>query len=177
MRLESDETWRDDVVELFLLEPRHVSAAYVSWLNDPRMSRYLESRFASHDESSVREFVTACMENPSVLFLGVRIRGSGAHVGNIKLEIARAHGRAEVGILIGDPSVQGQGIGTRAIRLVSGIARDKLGLRKLTAGCYASNKGSERAFVKAGFAIEGTRPEHYRLDGQLEDLTLMGMRL
>lgn len=174
MRVESLPSWRDDVVELFLLEPGHVGAHYVAWLNDATISRYLESRFVVHDESSVRAFVKSCLDNPDVLFLGVRHLPTGRHVGNIKLEINRIHGRAEVGVLIGDREIQGQGVATRAITLLCRLARDQLGLRKLTAGCYGSNVGSARAFTKAGFSLEGRRPEHFLLDGKPEDLVLMG---
>jgi [ribosomal protein S5]-alanine N-acetyltransferase len=177
MRIGATKRWSDEVVELFLLEPEHVSPAYVSWLNDPQMNRYLESRFSRHDEQSTRAFVKSCLENPETLFLGVRQLETGRHVGNIKLEINRSHRRAEVGILIGDPAVQGRGIGTRAIKRVADIARSELSLRRLTAGCYASNMGSERAFLKAGFAIEGTRPEFFLVSGRPESMTLMGCAL
>ena len=149
----------------------------LGWLNDSSMNRFLESRFVVHDETSVRAFVDDCLANPDVLFMGVRHLSSGRHVGNVKLEINRAHGRAEVGILIGDRAVQGQGLATRAITLLCRVAREQLGLRKLTAGCYANNKGSERAFIKAGFSVEGTRPDHFLLDGNPEALILMGRLL
>lgn len=174
MRQESAPYWRDDTVELFLLEPRHVGAHYVGWLNDSSMNRFLESRFVVHDEASVRAYVESCLVNPDVLFLGVRHLATGRHVGNVKLEINRVHGRAEVGILIGDREVQGQGIATCAITLLCRVASEQLGLRMLTAGCYASNKGSERAFTKAGFSVEGTRPGYFLLDGNPEALMLMG---
>ena len=174
MRLESAPYWRDETVELFLLEPEHVGPHYVGWLNDSSINRFLESRFVVHDEASVRAFVDACLINPDVLFLGVRHLDTGRHVGNVKLEIDRVHGRGEVGILIGDREVQGQGVATRAITLLCRVASEQLGLRKLTAGCYANNKGSERAFTKAGFSVEGTRPDHFLLDGNPEALILMG---
>lgn len=177
MRLEPSSAWYDEVIDLFVLEPVHASAAYVAWLNDPRMNRYLESRYATHDEASVRGFIAACLANPDVLFLGVRQCELGRHVGNIKLEINRPHNRAEVGILIGDPEVQGRGVGTRAIQRVVEIARTQLGLRRLTAGCYASNKGSERAFLKAGFLLEGSRPDFFMSEGRPEAMTLMGRAL
>jgi RimJ/RimL family protein N-acetyltransferase len=56
---------------------------------------------------------------------------------------------------------------------MANIACEELGLRKLTAGCYASNVGSVRAFCKAGFAVEGCRKAHFMLDGRTEDLLLL----
>jgi [ribosomal protein S5]-alanine N-acetyltransferase len=177
VRLCATDAWRDDVIELFQLLPEHASASYVGWLNDPAMNRHLESRFLTHDVRSVAEFIESCLHKPDVVFFGVRLRGDSRHVGNIKLEINRPHRRAEVGILIGDPGIQGRGVGTRAIRRVIEIARHELKLRRLTAGCYASNKGSERAFVKAGFQIEASRPGYFLSEGREEALTLMGYSL
>jgi RimJ/RimL family protein N-acetyltransferase len=98
-------------------------------------------------------------------------------VGNIKIELNRRHGLGEIGILIGERVVHGRGIATAAISLIANIAREQLQVRKLTAGCYASNKGSERAFVKAGFTVEGTREAHFLLDGKPESLVLLGRQL
>jgi ribosomal-protein-alanine N-acetyltransferase len=167
--------WKDGLVELFLLEEVHVGPAYVGWLNDPRVNRYLESRFETHDEVSTRAFVASCLASQTVLMLGVRCRAKGnRHVGNIKLgPIDRRHGLGEIGVLIGDREAWGVGVATSAIRLLSGIAERQLGLRKLTAGCYASNVGSERAFLKAGFHVEGRRPRHFLLEHGPEDLVLM----
>jgi RimJ/RimL family protein N-acetyltransferase len=123
---------------------------------------------------STREYVKATLMNPGVLFLGIKSKTLGRHVGNIKLgPIDLNHRVAEVGIMIGDRDSWGQGIAPESIALLARIATDELGLRKLTAGCYASNVGSARAFAKAGFVQEGRRTAHFILDDQPEDLLLM----
>lgn len=174
MFLSATERWRDDRVELFLLEPELVDDEYVAWLNDPVVNRYLESRFARHDLASTRSFVRNALEDPGVLFLGIRSRASGRHVGNIKLgPIDRRHGLGEIGIMVGARDAWGKGIASAAIECMATIAGGELGLRKLTAGCYGTNTGSARAFEKAGFAVEGRRPAHFLLDGKPEDLLLL----
>jgi [ribosomal protein S5]-alanine N-acetyltransferase len=171
--------WLGADIELFLLEESHVGMHYVAWLNDPDVNRYLESRFGTHTLESTRAFVRDCRAHEQVLMLGIRSQAlSGRHVGNIKLQpIDRRHGLGEVGILIGDRAAWGQGIATQAIAALCAIAQHELGLRKLTAGCYASNAGSERAFVRAGFEVEGRRPRHFVIDGLFEDLVLMSRHL
>ncbi len=174
MRLPATQRWIGEKAELFLLEPIHASEAYVGWLNDPLVNRFLESRFGAATLESTKEFIAQQLASPTALFLGIRSRTHGRHVGNIKLApIDRRHGVAEIGILVGDRATWGQGLATEAIALLAEIARHELGLRKLTAGCYASNVGSARAFEKAGFVIEGSRRAHFLLDGQPEDLTLL----
>ena len=175
MQLAPTSRWTTPTIEFFLLEPSDVEATYVSWLNDPLVGRYLESRFATHTLDSTRHFVQTCRQSDRALFLGIRSRLLDLrHVGNIKIEpIDRRHGLGEVGILIGDRAAWGKGLASDSIRALAMIAREELSLRKLTAGCYASNIGSQKAFLRAGFEVEGRRPGHFLLDGKPEDLVLM----
>lgn len=178
MQLESSHRWRGERIELFLLRPSDVTDAYVGWLNDPIVNRYLESRFSAHDDASTRQFVASALADARVLMLGIRSRELGKHVGNIKLgPIDLKHRTADIGIMIGDRDAWGRGIASDAIRSLVAIARDELGLRKLTAGCYESNAGSAKAFQKVGFAIEGRREAQYLLDDRAEASVLLGLVL
>jgi ribosomal-protein-alanine N-acetyltransferase len=179
MELESTPGWRSERAELFLLHPDDASDDYLRWLQNPVVNRYLESRFHAHSLSSIREFIAVNRASPSSLFLGLRAPAlAGRHVGNIKLAPIDPHHRSgEVGIVIGEPSAWGRGLATEAIRLLSGIAANQLGLRRLTAGCYESNAGSERAFLRAGFSREALRPGHFLLEGRPEGLLLLGKSL
>jgi len=58
--------------------------------------------------------------------------------------------------------------------MIVSISKYQLGLRRLTAGCYASNVGSQKAFLKAGFHVECQRKNHFLMNGKPEDLVLMG---
>ncbi len=174
MQLEAKPHWSDGHIALFLLTPDLVGSAYVDWLNDPAVNRFLESRFQHQDATTVRAFVAGMLASDRDLFLGIRDLELDRHVGNIKLgPVAPRHGLGEIGIMIGDRAAWGRGVGTRAIAILADIAGRELGLRKLTAGCYASNRSSSRAFEKAGFSIEGMRPSHFIFEGRPEDLVLM----
>src|SRR5688572_19759364 len=118
MKLAVQPAWRSGQVEFFLLEPDLVTERYVGWLNDPLINRYLESRYVTHTLESTRDFVAGALANPDALFLGIRQRSTGLHVGNIKVELNRRHGLGEIGILIGERAVHGQGIATTAISML-----------------------------------------------------------
>lgn len=175
MRVSATSTWESDSVKLFVLEPNDVTEAYVSWLNDPAVNRYLESRFSIHTIDSTRQFVETCLSSTSTILLGIKaVDLQDTHVGNIKIgPIDRHHGLGEVGIMVGDKNAWGRGIASAAIKLLINISRDELGLRKLTAGCYASNVGSQKAFLKAGFYNAGERRAHFLLDGKPEAIVLL----
>lgn len=166
----------DDVRELRPLDVVDVTQNYLSWLNDPEITRYLEVRFAAPATlESLQEFVQNTRKSPNDLMLGIFLRESGQHVGNIKLgPINSQHGTAEIGLLIGDRAEWGKGHAAAAISLISAYAFTVLGLSKLTAGCYAPNVGSTKAFLKAGFVQEGTRFSQWKTDDGRCDGVLLG---
>jgi RimJ/RimL family protein N-acetyltransferase len=133
-----------------------VSDAYVGWLNDPAINQYLETRLSPQDHASCAAFVAATAADPqSHLFKIVR-QDSKAHIGNIKIGPVNAHhGAGALSLLIGDKASHGQGYATEAIAAVTDWAFGTLGLHRVEAGCYDANLGSLRAFLKAGYVVEG----------------------
>lgn len=149
------------------LTPRHVGTTYRAWLNDPEITRYLEARFQRWSLAGLRRFVAQVRTDPRTWFFGIFLAGEGRMVGTIKLgPVERAHGTAEVGLLVGERALHGRGIGSEAIALASGFGVGALGLRKLTAGAYQPNQASVRAFEKAGWHIEAVIPRQCLLDAE-----------
>jgi len=175
MYLEKTSLWSNRSIDLFILESNDVSPEYVFWLNNSSINCYLESRFSHHTIEPTKEFVQKCLLDSKTLFMGIRyLELGGKHIGNVKLSpVDQNHRTAEVGILIGETEVWGKGIASKVISMIIDIAEMQLGLRKLTAGCYASNVGSKKAFLKAGFYIEGRRKNQVLLNGKPEDVLLM----
>jgi len=147
------------------LDPDGVDERYVRWLNDPLVNRYLEVRLAHQDMASVRAFVRAANDSESSLLLGIYLDppgGLGPHIGNIKLgPIVWPHGRGDIDLVLGEASEWGKGYATEAIGAVTAYAHEVLGLFKVTAGLYADNGGSARAFLKAGFVQEARLKSHW----------------
>ncbi len=53
-----------------------------------------------------------------------------------------------------DPAHHGRGYATEAVRAILDLAFDDLGLRRVTAGCFADNVGSWRVMEKCGMRRE-----------------------
>jgi len=161
-------------VFLRILSASDVSEAYRSWMSDDEVVRYLECRWRSYTLEDLREFVESMNRSPRDVLFGIFERGTERHVGNIKIgNIDPIHRFADVGLLIGDRPSWGKGYGSEAIRLACRYAREELNLHKLTAGIYASNEGSRRAFLKAGFREAGLLKEHRLSAGAYVDEWLM----
>ena len=148
---------------------------YLGWMRDPQVTRFLESRLVDHDLASLAAYIAECNDSAASLLLAICL-ADGTHIGNIKLgPIDRYHEHAAVGLMIGERDMWGRGYATEAIAALTAYAFGDIGLQKLYAGCYASNVGSARAFLKAGWVEEGRNRSHWRSDGGREDNIQLGI--
>ncbi|MEW5728896.1 MAG: GNAT family protein [Pseudomonadota bacterium] len=145
---------------------------YCGWMNDPEVLRGLEAPVREYRPDDLAAFIAAMAASPRDLLLGM-YTGDGSHVGNIKLTITAEHRRGSIGLIV-DPRHWGKGYATEAISLVTDHAFEVLRLIKVTAGCYGSNPGSERSFLKAGFTVEARRPMHHLDRGRWVECVLLG---
>jgi RimJ/RimL family protein N-acetyltransferase len=163
---------------IYLREVRltDVNQDYCRWMNDPEVTKYTESRFSSYEIDSLTESVRQKLADCNSVFLTIMRKDTEQHIGNIKLgHIDWPHRLADIGVMIGDKECWGNGYATEAISLVVQFAFQELNLHKLTAGFYAANKGSERAFLKNGFVVEGIRKRHRFCEGNYVDTVLLGL--
>lgn len=158
------------------VRPSDVNERYYRWMNDPEITRFLESRFAPNAIENLRDYVAGKLGDRDNIFLAIVLKEEDRHIGNIKLgPIQWIHRLADIGLLIGEKDYWGKGYATEAIQLVSDYAFNVLNLHKVAAGCYGPNEGSARAFQKAGFVVEGVRKEQFYTNGSYVDDILLGL--
>ena len=157
------------------LELADVGDTYLGWLNDPAVNAYLETRHERQTIATVEAYVRRMLDKADECLMAI-CRRDGMHIGNIKVGPIHPHHKvADVSLFIGARDCWGQGFATEAIGLASGHAFRTLGVEKLSAGMYAPNVASTKAFLRAGFKIEGTREKHYQLAGARCDILLLGL--
>jgi len=139
------------------------SARYATWLNDPLVTRHLETRFQIHSEEDVRRYIKD-FDNVSKFLFGIHAIADGEQIGTCTLnKIDHNHGTAHYGIMVGDREYWGRGVVMEAVPLLLDFAFNELELRKITAGTYANNIATVINLKKLGFTQEG------RLRAQLKD--------
>jgi RimJ/RimL family protein N-acetyltransferase len=74
------------------------------------------------------------------------------------------------------PDSRGAGIGRRLLAATIEDAR-RFGLERVELNVYATNTRAKRLYESMGFAVEGTRRRHRKLDGVYEDNILMALLL
>ena len=158
------------------LVPADLNATYLSWLNDPAVNRYLETRFLPQSQEALQAYWQDHRDDPCSPWFAICLVSDGRHIGNIKLgPIQWLHRRADISLFIGERSCWGQGYASEAIALLRDWAFRELDLQKLNAGIYAGNIGSRRAFEKCGFELEGTLREEVVSAGQRLDVWCLGL--
>ena len=158
------------------LEASDVSEAYVAWLNDLEVVRFLETRYSKQDLDTVRDYVTTMLGRANEHLYGVFLRDTQRHIGNIKVgPVSEVHRLGDMSLVLGARDCWGKGYATEAIRAMSIHAFEDLGVRKLSAGMYAPNVASMRAFERVGYKQEGIRRDHYMLEGEPCDVVQLGL--
>jgi RimJ/RimL family protein N-acetyltransferase len=102
------------------------------------------------------------------------LKPDGRWIGVIGLHEARAYRRAELGYWLGKP-YWNHGYASEAARRLVRYGFEELGLNRVHAACYASNRGSARVMEKAGMTFEGTLRQHYIRFDVIHDAHIYGI--
>jgi len=145
----------------------------VKWFSDPQIIRFL-GRDApvtlAEEERWFRDYERRTDEQ---IFA---IEVEGQHVGNLGLhKIDRVHRKAEVGIVIGEPSFWSHGYGTEAMRVVLRYGFDVLGLNKISLDVLEYNTRALRTYERLGFQREGVHREDIYKDGRFVNVMRMSI--
>lgn len=158
------------------IERSDLDGNYFQWLNDQEVTRWMQNGIFPNSVESMEEYYLATAKSRTDIVFAILLQQGNRHVGNIGLHrIHPVFRSAEIGILIGERDVWGQGLGTEAISLVAGHAFTRMNLNRLSAGAVCQNVGSIRAFEKAGFLHEGLARQAYYCNGAYVDCVQLGM--
>lgn len=165
-----------DRVFLRGIQTEDATDAYLSWLNDPEITKGLVSGTHPTTRRELHEYIDAAVRNPNTVMFAVCDREEDLHIGNIKIDSFDWSSRvAELGILIGDQRYWGKGIGSEACQLVLRYAFDTLNLRKVELCVFSNNPAAMKLYEKLGFKLEGTLRQHVFRNGSYWDKHYMGI--
>ncbi len=148
--------------------------AYLHWLNDPDVIRFLQVRFESRDYASAKKFV-ASFDHVNTFIFGIYENTSDAYIGNITLRANPHHLFANMGYLIGDRRYWRTDAALDAVRLICDFAFFERGLRKIFELTTANHIASNFNFRRLGFTYEGKIPDLYWGEGAYNAATIWTM--
>jgi ribosomal-protein-alanine N-acetyltransferase len=154
-------------LELTRFTPEDISDRYLSWLNDPEVNYYSRRRNREFTKDDAVEYLTRLTDDHIILAIKSEKEG---HVGNIGLgPVDWANRCCDVGILIGEKRVWGQGIAKEAIYLASRHLFETTGLHRIEAG--SANPAFIAAVTTLGWRVEGTQFDRVLIDGTWHNWT------
>lgn len=142
---------------------RHAAAADIDqilrWRATPEVTRWLIE--TESDPERLRRRWFEGLDDPDAHYLVAEVEGAIAGYGSMEVGdgLGQRHGElwqrtaGHLGYLI-DPQFAGNGYATAIARALLELAFTKLGVRRVTAGCFADNRASWRVMEKLGMRRE-----------------------
>lgn len=148
--------WETDAGQLAAFEPtpedvRAHAAELAAAYNEPRNAALMGHTAPFTADDVIDHYADMADEGARQFFL-VR---DGALAGDADLR-GLADGAAEFAFMIGAPSAQGKGLGTRFALMVHAFGFGELGLATIYASVAPQNVGSRRVFEKLGYQVDAS---------------------
>jgi RimJ/RimL family protein N-acetyltransferase len=165
----------DGEVSLRRFEPGD-AAAVERWFNEPEAVAGLVEQRESFTEADARRWTEAAMrEDGADRKWAVLVEGRDQPVGFTALYGVGHAAAPELGVMIGDPTAWGRGVGRRSFELTIGRGFSELGLWRIMALVPGDNERSQRLHHDLGFTHEGTMRAHIRRPGRFLDCEVFGI--
>ena len=111
-----------------------------------------------------------------VRIFAIALEGDDRTIGYCQLrKIDPISQNAELQIRIGDPTMQGRGAGTAAVRELLRHGFGTLKLHRVYLQVFRGNVRAQRAYLKCGFVVEGVQRQAVLIDNAFEDIVMMGI--
>lgn len=151
--------------EVFLkkLNVNDYSNKYLIWMNDKKVHEFTEQKYIKHSKKDIINFLKSKQNSKNEKVYGIFIKNENKkiHIGNIKLgPMEFIHKHSLISYFIGEKQFWGKNITTIAIKKILIIAKKEYKLKKIFAGFYSNNAGSEKVLKKNGFKKEAHFKNH-----------------
>lgn len=156
-------------VSLDIFTEHDINERYLSWLNDLEVVKFSNQRFVTHTfESSITYLKT--FNNSSNIFLSIRTINQNIPIGTLTIYYSPQHQTADVGILLGEKSLWGNGYGQDAWDTIIKLLSELPNVRKITAGAISTNLGMINLMIRSGMSFEAAKMEQELMNGVPVDL-------
>jgi RimJ/RimL family protein N-acetyltransferase len=177
----SAELLRGSLVRLAAPNAETDADTIAGWSRDPEYLHLLNSNVprpssARAVNADMAEMLGAEKPNEREFLFVIRKLAADQLIGFIDLEINQwAQRDAWIAIGIGPRALWGQGYGSDAMRVLMRYAFTELNLARLTLNLFAYNERAQRAYLKAGFQVEGRQRDRLRRGSRRYDMIFMGI--
>ncbi len=143
---------------------------YLKWLNNAEVTRGLASGYFPITQQELINYVNGALGDQNTIFFALCEKESNRHIGNVKVDRIDWMARnCELGLIIGEDSARGRGLGFESMNLVIQYIFEDLNLNKITLAVFENNPSALKLYEKLGFQVEGRFVNHVFKEGRLWD--------
>ena len=132
------------------LKAKDVKRDYIKSIQDYTINKFLFLKRKKISRKSIENYVLENDNSSNNILFGIFFKKR--HIGNTRLTVKK--NEAILGIAIFDRRSQGQGFGSKALKIISDFAIKKLNIRTVKGGIDTKNFASIKTFKKTGFLIK-----------------------
>ena len=156
------------------IERDDLDRGWLKWINDHRLTQFLEGSFPVNRESLERYYEAS--QPPDAFMFAICLNEDDTYIGNARLgEVSWLHRTCKYGRLIGEAKYRTRGYGSEALILLLRYGFHHLGMNRIYSAAYADNEISLASNKKVGFKREGVMREASYKDGRFHDLVMLAM--
>ena len=123
---------------------------WVSWLNDPDVTKYSVQRFKKHTINSQKRFLSKKIRDKSCYLFQIKFKNE--FIGVIEISsLQTSNSQCEISYMIGEKKMHGRGLGSKAIKDCLKFAKYELNVMTVYAGINLKNIQSEKVLRKNFF--------------------------
>lgn len=153
------------------------AAIFHRWIQDPEVVLYSLNAFQQMDSlAKVTQWLSATLADTRSLNLGVYLVETQELIGHAGISgMSTANQAGEYFILLGEKRYWGQGIATEVTRQVVARGFAELGLNRIMLTVSEPNQGGVKAYLRAGFQLEGRLRQACFRNGVFHDKLVMSV--
>lgn len=153
-------------------------AAVMKWLHDDEVTNFISAVVFPASSIEEERFIEAVAsgKDPSNKEFAIETLADRKYIGGIGLHNINWLSRnARLGIVIGDKEYWGRGFGTDAVKLLLGLAFEKMGLHRVELVVFTFNQRAITCYEKCGFRREGVLRDYVFKLGAFRDAVMMSI--
>jgi len=124
---------------------------YLSWMRNKHANPFIQGVNESYSSEDLVDYITEKNDSEAAMLFGIFVKLENTHIGNIKLEPIHPRKSATLGILIGEESWRGKGVGFEVISRVLKFCFKDLELEYVELGVNKNNFKAIHLYKRLGF--------------------------
>lgn len=154
----------------------HVTQEYISWFNDPEVTKHNRHGSTEYTLQLAQEYVDEVQNSSSIIVYAIIAKDSRKHIGNISLQnIHPANQSAEYAIILGDKEYWGKGVAKESSHLILRHGFEELNLHRIYCGTSVKNIPMQKLAASLGFVQEGIRKDAMFKNDEFVDVIEYGL--